>query len=133
MSNTIHLELVTPASLYFSGEAAMVVIPGAEGDFGVLPNHAPLISKIRAGVVSIHKDGAGEEKVFVSGGYTDVIPSRCTILAQEVLQLKDITAELIEKRTDEAKKTLRRAQTEIVKKKAEAELEVLKVMETLRS
>lgn len=132
MADSFHLELVTPSSLYFSGEATMVVIPGAEGDFGVLPNHAPLISQIRPGIVSITKENGQEEKLFIRGGYTDVTPSCCTILAQEILQLSDISAELIESRTEEAKKSLRRAQSEVVKQKAETELEVLAVMDTLR-
>lgn len=132
MADTFRLELVTPASLYFSGEVEMVVIPGAEGDFGVLPNHAPLISTIRPGIVTVTKEGGKEEKLFISGGYADVTPTSCTVLAQEILQLKDITPALIEERTEEAKKTLRRTQSDVMKKKAEAELDVLNVMESLR-
>lgn len=132
MADSIHLEIVTPASLYFSGKASMVVIPGTEGDLGVLPNHAPLISHIRPGTLVIHKEGAGGETVFINGGYADVTPERCTILTQEVLQLQDITPELIEKRRNETNKLLRHAETDIIKHKAEAELAALAVMETVR-
>lgn len=132
MADTIQLELVTPASLYFSGNITMVVIPGVEGDFGVLPNHAPLIAQIRPGIITITKEDGKEEQLFISGGYSDVNPTRCTILAQEVLKLNEITENLIEERREEAKKTLRRAETEIVKHKAEAELETLAVMDSIR-
>lgn len=130
-ADTFQLELVTPTSLYFSGEVSMVVIPGAEGDFGVLPNHAPLISKNRAGLLSISRNGTADEKLFISGGYTDVTPDHCTVLTQEILPLSEITPDLIERRTEEAKKDLRRAETDIVKEKAEAELEVLAIMQRL--
>ncbi len=72
MANAVQFELVSPERLVISAEVDMVVVPGAEGDFGVLPGHAPLISNVRPGVISIYNDRAIEARVFVAGGFAEV-------------------------------------------------------------
>ena len=74
----------------FSKGVQMVVVPGAEGDFGVLPMHSPLISAIRPGVIKVYEQGQVTETIFVSGGFAEVTPARCTVLAEEALQLEEI-------------------------------------------
>ncbi len=59
----------------------MVVVPGTEGDFGVLPGHAPLISSIRPGVITIDTADGKQRKIAVTGGIAEVVPERCTVLA----------------------------------------------------
>jgi F-type H+-transporting ATPase subunit epsilon len=81
----ILFELVTPEKLLVSAEVEMVVVPGTEGNFGVLPGHAPLISTIRPGTVDIYERGAITERIFVVGGIAEVIPERCTVLADEAM------------------------------------------------
>jgi len=78
-------ELVTPERLVVSREVEMVVVPGTEGNFGVLPGHAPLISTIRPGTVDIYEGRAVTERIFVVGGIADVTPERCTVLADEAM------------------------------------------------
>lgn len=80
------VELVTPEKLFYSGKADMVVIPGSEGDFGVLPGHSPLISLVRDGVVSI-SNGEKHKQVSVSGGFAEVTGERCTIIAEVAKEL----------------------------------------------
>lgn len=88
----LHVELVTPERLVFSNEADEVQIPGSEGDFGVLVNHAPMISLIRPGVVAI--DNAGQvKKLLISGGYAQVTGERCTILATESEDVSSLDAD----------------------------------------
>lgn len=85
MADRIPFELVTPERLILSTEVEMVVVPGAEGNFGVLPGHAPLISTIRPGTVDIYENRAITERIFVVGGIAEVTPERCTVLADEAM------------------------------------------------
>ena len=81
----VQFELVTPERLLVSQDVDMVVVPGTEGNFGVLPGHAPLISTIRPGTVDIYQGGAITERIFVVGGIAEVTPERCTVLADEAM------------------------------------------------
>src|SRR3954454_17020108 len=78
----VQFELVSPERLIVSAEVDMVVVPGTEGNFGVLPGHAPLISTIRPGTIDIYQGGAVSERIFVVGGIAEVTPERCTVLAE---------------------------------------------------
>jgi F-type H+-transporting ATPase subunit epsilon len=94
---TIALELVTPERLVKSEPVEMVVVPGAEGDMGVLPGHALLIGALRPGLVTTYEGGQPAERLFVSGGFVDVSPERCTVLAEEAEPLAEISRDEIEK------------------------------------
>jgi F-type H+-transporting ATPase subunit epsilon len=85
MADRIQFELVTPERLIVSTEVEMVVVPGTEGNFGVLPGHAPLISTIRPGTIDIYEGRAITERIFVVGGIAEVTPERCTVLADEAM------------------------------------------------
>ena len=81
----VQFELVSPERLIISAEVEMVVVPGTEGNFGVLPGHSPLISTIRPGTIDIYAGGAITERIFVVGGIAEVTPERCTVLADEAM------------------------------------------------
>jgi len=81
----VQFELVSPERLIISAEVDMVVVPGTEGNFGVLPGHSPLISTIRPGTIDIYQGGAVTERVFVVGGIAEVTPERCTVLAEDAM------------------------------------------------
>ena len=81
----VQFELVSPERLIISTEVDMVVVPGTEGNFGVLPGHSPLISTIRPGTIDIYQGGAATERVFVVGGIAEVTPERCTVLAEDAM------------------------------------------------
>jgi F-type H+-transporting ATPase subunit epsilon len=85
MPDRVQFELVSPERLILSTEVEMVVVPGTEGNFGVLPGHAPLISTIRPGTIDIYEGGAVTERIFVVGGIAEVTPERCTVLADEAM------------------------------------------------
>jgi F-type H+-transporting ATPase subunit epsilon len=79
----VEFELVTPERLLFSEMVEMVVVPGTEGNFGVLPGHAPLISTIRPGMIEIYEGQTITRRIFVVSGVAEVTPERCTVLADE--------------------------------------------------
>jgi F-type H+-transporting ATPase subunit epsilon len=92
----VQFELVTPERLLVSEEVDMVVVPGTEGNFGVLPGHAPLISTIRPGTVDIYSGNTITERIFVVGGIAEVTPERCTVLADEALPPDELNRGAIE-------------------------------------
>jgi F-type H+-transporting ATPase subunit epsilon len=88
---TFTFELVSPERKLMSGPATCVVIPGEEGDFGVLPGHSALVATIRPGVVEITMAGAEQpQRVFIAGGFADVSPTNCTVLAEEAINIADL-------------------------------------------
>lgn len=124
----VSFELVSPERLLASGEFDMVVVPGAEGDFGVLPGHAPFISTVRAGVIDVHDGGKVTERIFVADGFAEVTPERLTVLAGEAVPLDKIDRAAVEKRIQEAELDLRDASDEAERAKAEATLARLRAM-----
>src|SRR6516164_3541867 len=96
MAEKVQFELVSPEKLLLSEAVEMVVIPGGDGDFGVLPGHSLLISTIRPGVIDVHDEGAVGERIFISGGFAEVTPERCTVLADEAVPLSALDAGSIE-------------------------------------
>lgn len=118
---TLQFDLITPDKKFFSGAATMVVVPGTEGDFGVLAGHAPFISTIRPGVITIDADGA-QRKVAVAGGFAEVVPSRCTVLSENAIDLSGLTAADAQKQVADAKEDLSLANTDEQRKKAELRL-----------
>jgi F-type H+-transporting ATPase subunit epsilon len=96
MADKVEFELVSPERLLFSEPVDMVVVPGAEGDFGVLPRHAPLISTLRPGVIRIFEGRTVKDRIFVAGGFAEVTAERCTVLAEEALPVADIDTAAIE-------------------------------------
>lgn len=89
-SGTFQFELVSPEKVLASEQARMVVIPGEAGDFGVLVNHAPLLSSIRPGVVTVTLASGEEKKIFVAGGFADVSGTLCSVLAEEAVNVNEI-------------------------------------------
>lgn len=83
MADKIRFELVSPERLLYADEVDMVVLPAADGDMGVLPGHAPVIAAIRPGTICIFTGEDVSERVFVSGGFVEVTPERCTVLGEE--------------------------------------------------
>jgi F-type H+-transporting ATPase subunit epsilon len=90
MAEKLQFELVSPEKLLLSEAVEMVVVPGGEGNFGVLPGHALLISTVRPGVIDVYENNAVTERMFVSGGFAEVTPERCTVLADEVVPLSSL-------------------------------------------
>jgi F-type H+-transporting ATPase subunit epsilon len=90
MAGRIGFELVSPEKLLLSEDVEMVVVPGGEGNFGVLPGHALFISTVRPGVIDVYEGNRISERIFVSGGFAEVTPERCTVLADEAMPLSSL-------------------------------------------
>jgi F-type H+-transporting ATPase subunit epsilon len=105
MAEKLLFELVSPEKLLLSEQVAMVVVPGSEGNFGVLPGHSLLISTVRPGVIDVYEGSTStiSERIFVSGGFAEVTPERCTVLADEArpVSLLDRAAAEAERRSHE--------------------------------
>ncbi|MAF50065.1 MAG: ATP synthase F1 subunit epsilon [Rhodospirillales bacterium] len=123
----VAFDLVTPTELAVSEEADMVVVPGAEGDFGVLPGHTPLLTTLRAGLIDIHQDGAIEQSLFVESGFAEATPERCTVLAGGVTPMNEISAEDARARLAAAEEAYRAAEDD-ARAAAETELRTAEAM-----
>ena len=93
MAEKFQFDLVSPEKLLYSAHAEQVVVPGVEGDFGVLAGHAPLISIVRTGLIDVKgsEDGA-DLRIFVRGGLAEVTPAGLTVLAEEAMPFEDLSA-----------------------------------------
>ena len=89
MANTIHVDIVSAEGEIFAGEAEMVFVPAKEGELGITPRHAPLLTLIKAGEVRV-KTAEGEQSVFVGGGALEVQPRKVTILADTAMRAADL-------------------------------------------
>ena len=96
MAERVQFELVTPERLLLSEMVEMVVVPGTEGNFGVLPGHAPLISSIRPGTIDVYEGQTIARRIFVVSGIAEVTPERCTVLADEALSPDELDRGTIE-------------------------------------
>jgi F-type H+-transporting ATPase subunit epsilon len=124
MAETLDFELVSPARLLVSEPVEMVVVPGAEGAFGVMLLHAPTLSTLRPGFVDVYKDGAVAERYLVTGGFAEVTRTTCTVLVDEVISNEDATRDYAASRLSKARDDLASAADEETKKSAMAAVAV---------
>jgi len=112
MADTFKFELVSPARLVLSEEVEEVVVPGAEGDFAVLPGHAPFLSTIRPGFIEVKRPG-GRERIFVPGGFADTNSNGLTILAEEAIPADRLTGEILDAAIAEAQSAADRVKDDV--------------------
>jgi F-type H+-transporting ATPase subunit epsilon len=103
---SVALEIVSPEKLLLSRPVDMVVIPASEGDMGVLEGHAPMIVMLRGGLISLYEGDRVTDTLFVAGGFAEVTPERCTVLANEVSPVAELDKAVGEQRLAEAEKAL---------------------------
>jgi len=120
--NKVAFELVSPEKLLISRQVDMVVVPGEEGDFGVLPGHASVIAGLRDWVLEIHDAGEVSDRLFLSRGFAEVTPERCTVLAEEALLLSDIDSAGAEASVTRAERALEDAGDDEARAEAETKL-----------
>lgn len=87
---TIALEVISPEKLLLARPVDMVVIPGTEGDLGILPGHAKLITGLRGGVIDLYENDKITDRFFVSGGFAEVTETNCTVLADAIVKVADL-------------------------------------------
>ena len=129
MTDKLSFALVSPERELFHGDVDHVVVPGTEGEFGVLPNHAPVISLIRPGALRVFNEGA-ERRIFINGGFADVTPAGLTILAEDAVDLADIDAARLDQDIKDASEDVRDAKEDARRAAAEARLARLEAIKT---
>ena len=122
MSDKLHFDLVSPEKRVFAGEVDQVVVPGVDGEFGVLAGHAPFMSTIRPGAISVHVDG-DMTRTFIRGGFAEVTPDGLTILAEEAIDLADVDAADVERELTEAREDLGQARNDDERHEAQARID----------
>ena len=123
MADTVEFELVAPERLLLSTQVSMVVVPGAEGDFAALPGHAAFISGIRTGIIDVYENSTDviDRRIFVSGGFAEVTPERCTVLADEAVALDEADRNAADQRLKAAQEALAAADSDGARDTAAAE------------
>lgn len=136
MANTIHVDIVSAEGEIYSGPAAMVFVPAVQGELGIAPRHAPLLTTLKAGEVRVQVPDGEELGFYVGGGALEIQPQRVTVLADTALRAKDIdeaAALAAKQRAEEAIKNstdkidVARAQAELIQAAAQ-----LRALERLR-
>ena len=125
----MQLDIITPEKILYSAEAQMVVVPGTLGDFGVLPGHAPFVSTIRPGIITIDTLDGQQRRMAVIGGLAEVVPERCTVLAEYAVDCSGLTQADVAARIEKAKEDIAVADTDTQKALAE---KLLLLAETLQ-
>jgi F-type H+-transporting ATPase subunit epsilon len=106
VADKLSFDLVSPERVLVSAKCDMVVLPGAEGDFGVLVQHAPLVALLRPGVVAVYQGDKVDQRFFVAGGFAEVNAESCILLAEEGFALEDVSKADAERRLDTARRDL---------------------------
>lgn len=122
MTDTFHLKIVSPAAIVLDEQVAMAEAPGTEGDFGVLPKHAPFFSMLRSGVITIHFQDGSSRRFFASSGYADVSEEGCTILSDHILDMAEMYPNAAEEALAAAREALAKADTEQERMEAQKQL-----------
>lgn len=127
MAEKLNFALVSPEREVFHGDVDQVVVPGSEGEFGVLPNHAPVMSVITPGTLRVLNDGS-ERRIFVNGGFADVTPEGLTVLAEDAVDLAAVNAAELDQQVKDAQDDLRDANSDAKRDSAKAALERLEAI-----
>ncbi|MBW3096711.1 F0F1 ATP synthase subunit epsilon [Pseudohoeflea coraliihabitans] len=129
MANSFTFELVSPEQLLVSREITSVVIPGSEGDMTVMADHAPTMATIRPGIVTLAGADGQEDRYVVFGGFADILPDACTVLAESAIHVDAIDAEMIKAQIASAEKAVVEAQHDVQQQKAREFLDQLTTLQ----
>jgi F-type H+-transporting ATPase subunit epsilon len=125
---TFHFDLVSPEKLLFSGDVEQVDVPGAEGDFGVLAGHAPFVTTVRPGILTLYGQD-GPLKVVVNGGFAEVNPQGLTVLADMAVPLDDFDRSELDGQIKDAEEDVADAKEDWQRDKLAHKLEQLKALQ----
>ena len=120
----VEFELVSPEKLLLSRAVDMVVVPGAEGDMGVLPRHSPTITTVRPGTIVVYEGGAISDRIFIAGGFAEVSDNHCTVLAEEAMPVEDIDKAAAQQSLADARQDISSADSDTARKSAETAVAV---------
>jgi F-type H+-transporting ATPase subunit epsilon len=124
VADKVAFQLVAPERLLATADVDMVVVPGAEGDFGVLPQHSPFMSVVRPGVIETYDGGRVSERIFVAGGFAEVNERGCTVLAEEAMPVQEIDLAQARRRLSDAQDDLKEATNDAARARLEREIRI---------
>jgi F-type H+-transporting ATPase subunit epsilon len=112
MADSFNFELVSPERLLMSATVSEVVIPGSEGEMTVMASHSPTMTTIRPGVLTVKEASGQSQRFVVFGGFADILPSGCTVLAESATAVSDFSKDALARRVDQAKADLEAAKSD---------------------
>src|SRR5262249_44889911 len=124
----LHFEFVSPENVLFSGEVDQVDLPGAEGDLGIFANHAPMVTTLRPGIVTVFRGGA-REAIVVTGGFAEVGPGGLTILADRAVARADFDVATLAAEIKDAEEDVADATDQALRDKLVRHLDQLKALQ----
>lgn len=130
MANAFNFELVSPERLLFSEQVTAVVVPGSDGYFTVMSNHAPMMATLQPGIVEATLSSGATKRIFVRGGFVDVAGSSLTLLAEQAIPVEELDADAMSKQLKEAEDDVANAKTDA---KKEASMLNLNKLQELKS
>lgn len=129
MADSFTFELVSPERLLLSEEAREVVLPGSEGEMTVLADHAPVMTTIRPGVVTVRAAEGKEDRFVVFGGFADILPRSCTLLAESATRFDELDRSDMEARIEAARADLEKAGDDAARTRADTYLQQLTTLQ----
>lgn len=130
MAEAFKFELVSPERLLVSAQVESVIIPATDGEMTVMSNHAPVMTTVKPGVVTVKEASGGEERFVVFGGFADILPEACTLLAESAVAVKDIDREDLARRISNAREDVADAKDDDTRTRAEQFLAQLTTLES---
>jgi F-type H+-transporting ATPase subunit epsilon len=131
MAGTIHVDIVSAEGQIFAGEASMVFVPGSQGELGIAPRHAPLLTTLKAGEVRVQREGQEEQSFFVGGGALEVQPHQVTVLADTAVRAHDLDEAAALAAKQRAEEAVRSRGDKL--EAAEAQAELVRALAQLRA
>lgn len=128
MAEKLKFDLVSPERLLLSEMVDLVVVPGNDGEFGVMALHAPVVATMRPGIVQVQVDAQTERRIFVRGGFAEVTPAGLTILAEFAVPVEDLDASVLDREIGHAEEDLADAKSEDKRQTAQQKLDHLREM-----
>ena len=130
MAEAFKFELVSPERLLVSEEVESVIIPAADGEMTVMARHAPVMATVKPGVVTVRSAAGGEQRYVVFGGFADILPDGCTLLAESAVAVKDIDRADLARRIGNAREDVADARDDAARMRAEQYLAQLSTLES---
>ncbi len=126
MAELFKFELVSPEDLLLSQDVQQVLVPGTEGNFTVMPGHAPVLSTMRPGVIDVTDEAGNEERIYVRGGVAEVNPKGLTVLAEEAVPLAELSSEMLAQQIKNAEEDVADASEDEKRRRAQESLDHLR-------
>ena len=128
MAEKIHFDLVSPERMLMSEDVDMVTLPGADGDFGVLPGHAPVLSSLRPGVIEVKGGETPDLRLFVRGGFAEVDAEKVIVLAEEAIPLSEFDVAALDQRIRDTEEDLNAAKSDVERAQITEALDHMKLL-----